>query len=62
MRVQNKLDRFNIVKDVVENLPQLGNRGSHLVQLMNNKLIEHKQYIHEFGEDLLEVANWQWHL
>lgn len=62
MRVQNKLDRFNLVKDVVENLPQLGNRGAHLVQLMNDKLVEHNQYIREVGEDLPEITNWQWHV
>lgn len=62
MRVQNKLDRFNLVKDVVQNLPQLGNRGAHLVQLMNDKIVEHNKYIRDFGEDLPEVAKWQWHV
>ncbi len=61
MRVQNEIDRFNLVKDVIMHLPQLGNKGSHLIQKMNDKLIEHKQYIAEYGQDLEEVRNWQWH-
>ncbi|MCR5587164.1 MAG: phosphoketolase family protein [Lachnospiraceae bacterium] len=60
MRVQNQIDRFNLVKDVVMHLPQLGNTGAHLIQKMNDKLIEHKQYIAEYGQDIEEVRNWEW--
>lgn len=60
MRVQNEIDRFSLVKNVIKYLPQLGNRGSHLIQVMNDKLVEHKQYIHEYGVDLPEVAQWKW--
>ncbi len=62
MRVQNEIDRFHLVKDVVESLPQLGNRGSYLIQEMNDKLVEHKQYIHEVGLDLPEIRDWKWDL
>ncbi len=61
MRVQNQLDRFDLVKDAIMHLPQLGNRGSFLIQKMNDKLVEHKQYIAEYGQDLEEIRNWQWH-
>ena len=47
MRVQNKIDRF---------------KGAHLIQKMNDKLIEHKQYIAEYGQDLEEIRNWEWHV
>jgi len=60
MRVQNDLDRFHLVMDVVYRLPQLGNRGASLIQKMKDKLIEHKQYIYEYGMDLPEVVNWKW--
>ena len=60
MRVQNEIDRFNLVKNVVYKLPQLGNTAAGLVQNMNDKLVEHKQYIARFGEDLPEVKNWKW--
>ncbi len=62
MRVQNEIDRFNLVKKVIMRLPQLGNRGAYLIQRMNDKLVEHKQYIHEYGQDLPEVRDWKWHL
>ena len=60
MRVQNKIDRFNLVKEALENLPQLGARAGRLYQQMNDKLIQHKTYIAEYGEDMPEVADWMW--
>ena len=61
MRVQNEIDRFNLVKDAIMHLPKLGNRGAYLIQKMNDKLVEHKQYIAEYGQDLEEIRDWEWH-
>lgn len=61
MRVQNEIDRFHLVDKVINNLPQLGNKGAYLQQMMRDKLVEHKQYIHDNGIDLPEVVNWKWH-
>lgn len=60
MRVQNEIDRFHLVMEMLKRLPQLGNTGSYLYQMMQDKLVEHKQYIHEVGLDLPEVRNWKW--
>lgn len=60
MRVLNRLDRWNLVMTAVSYLPQLGNRGAYLIQQMKDKLVEHKQYITEYGVDLPEVADWRW--
>jgi xylulose-5-phosphate/fructose-6-phosphate phosphoketolase len=60
MRVQNDIDRFHLVIDTVKRLPQLGNTASYLIQEMQDKLVEHRQYITTYGQDLPEVRNWQW--
>ncbi len=60
MRVQNELDRFHLVIDVVNHLPQLADRGASLKQLMEDRLIEHTEYINAHGEDLPEIRNWKW--
>ena len=60
IRVQNGLDRFHLVEDAVEQLPQLGSRGAYLKQNMRDKLVEHKAYIDQHGLDLPEVRNWKW--
>ena len=60
MRVQNDIDRFHLVMDVVYRLPQLGNRGAFLIQKMKDKLVEHKQYIDKYGMDMPEITEWKW--
>jgi xylulose-5-phosphate/fructose-6-phosphate phosphoketolase len=44
----------------VDNLSHLGSKGAYLKQVMRDKLIEHKHYIDEHGEDLPEIRNWKW--
>ena len=60
MVVMNELDRFNLVDDVIDRVPRLQNRSAHVKQALHNKLIEHKQYIREHGEDMPEIRNWKW--
>lgn len=60
MRVQNEIDRFHLVMDAIKYLPDLGNKTSSLYQYCKDKLVEHKQFIHEFGQDLDEIRNWKW--
>jgi xylulose-5-phosphate/fructose-6-phosphate phosphoketolase len=60
MTVLNEMDRFHLVIDVVNRLPQTGSRGIYLKQQLKDKLIDHKRYIDLHGEDLPEVRNWTW--
>ncbi len=60
MVVLNDLDRFHLVGDVIDRVPQFGNAAAYVKQEIRDKLIEHKRYITEYGEDMPEVRNWQW--
>jgi xylulose-5-phosphate/fructose-6-phosphate phosphoketolase len=58
--VQNEWDRFHLVQDVVDRLPDLGSKGAYWKQQMEDKLIEHKHFIDKHGEDLPEIQDWKW--
>jgi xylulose-5-phosphate/fructose-6-phosphate phosphoketolase len=60
MVVMNDLDRFQLVADVIDRVPQLGPKAAYAQQAIRDKLIEHKQYIAKHGEDLPEIRNWKW--
>jgi xylulose-5-phosphate/fructose-6-phosphate phosphoketolase len=60
MTVLNDLDRFHLVMDTIDRLPKTGDKGVYLKQRLEDKLIEHKQYICRHGQDMPEVRNWSW--
>ncbi|HVZ98529.1 MAG TPA: phosphoketolase family protein [Chitinophagaceae bacterium] len=60
MTVLNQLDRFDLVQDVVDRLPQLGDKASYLKEEMKDKLVEHYNYIRKHGTDMPEIKDWKW--
>jgi len=60
MAVRNDLDRYHLVMDVIDRVPMLGEAAADVRQALGDKLIEHKQYIRQRGEDMPEIREWQW--
>jgi xylulose-5-phosphate/fructose-6-phosphate phosphoketolase len=60
MTVLNDLDRFHLVMDVIDRVPGLATRCAHVKQDMRDKLVEHRQYVCEHGDDMPEVRDWVW--
>src|SRR4029450_977044 len=56
MCVLNDLDRFHLVQDVIDRVPQLGARAAYLKQDMRDAFIDHKEYIYEHGEEAPEIS------
>jgi xylulose-5-phosphate/fructose-6-phosphate phosphoketolase len=60
MCVRNDLDRYHLVSDVIDRVPQLGSKAAYAKQAIRNKLIDHKEYIAKFGDDMPEIIGWTW--
>jgi len=62
MVVRNDLDRFHLVGDVIDRVGKLGARAAYAKQFLRDKLLDHKNYIRRYGEDMPEIRNWKWNL
>jgi len=60
MVVRNDLDRFHLLGDVIDRVPKLSRAGAYVKQFVRDKLIEHREYITTYGEDMPEINNWKW--
>jgi xylulose-5-phosphate/fructose-6-phosphate phosphoketolase len=60
MAVRNQLDRFSLISDAIDRVPSLGERAAYAQQAIREKLIDHKHYIAQHGDDMPEIRDWQW--
>ncbi len=60
MAVLNEIDRFHLVNDVLDRVPRLGSRAAYAKQFIRDKLLDHKEYIRRYGQDMPEIRNWKW--
>jgi len=60
MVVLNRLDRFHLVEAAARHVPKLAPMAAYVVQAVRDKLIEHKDYIAQHGEDMPEIRDWGW--
>ena len=61
MCVLNEIDRFHLAEDVIPTrLPQLGSRAAYFKQAIHDKLIDHKEYINQHGDDMPAISGWKW--
>ncbi len=60
MTVRNNLDRYHIILNAVRRVPSLSGHAAYVTQMINDKLVEHKRYIAQHGQDMPEILNWKW--
>jgi len=60
MTVLNDMDRYHLVMDTIDRLPGTGDKGLQVKRMLQGKLVEHRAYIEDFGEDMPEIKNWVW--
>jgi xylulose-5-phosphate/fructose-6-phosphate phosphoketolase len=60
LTIQNQIDRFNLVIDVIDRVPKLGSAAAHVRERMKNAIIEHRNHAYEYGMDKPEIVNWKW--
>jgi xylulose-5-phosphate/fructose-6-phosphate phosphoketolase len=59
MTVLNELDRFHLAIGVVDRV-DAGGAGAQLKLRLQERLVEHRRYINQNGQDLPEVRDWRW--
>jgi xylulose-5-phosphate/fructose-6-phosphate phosphoketolase len=60
MCVLNELDRFHLFADVIDRIPGQGVRAAYAKQAIRDRLIEHREYIKRYGDDMPDVVGWRW--
>ena len=58
--MNNQIDRFNLVIDVIDRVPGLGSRAAHVKERMKDAILENRSYAHQHGIDAPEIRDWAW--
>jgi xylulose-5-phosphate/fructose-6-phosphate phosphoketolase len=56
----NGTSRFHLVRDVIDRVPRLREKASHLKDEIDNLIIDNMNYAHQHGADRPEISNWTW--
>ena len=62
LAMNNQIDRFNLVIDVIDRVTRLGSRAAHVKERMQEEILSHREYAHTHGMDAPEITNWRWTL
>ena len=62
LAMNNQIDRFNLVIDVIDRVPRLGSRAAHIKERMKEAILSHRHYAHRHGTDAPEIIDWRWTL
>ena len=62
LAMNNQIDRFNLVIDVIDRVPRLGSRAAHVKERMQEEILSHREYAHTHGMDAPEITHWRWSL
>jgi xylulose-5-phosphate/fructose-6-phosphate phosphoketolase len=60
LAMNNQIDRFNLVIDVIDRVPGLGSRAAHVKERMKDEILANRTYAHEHGMDSPTVTDWRW--
>lgn len=60
LAINNQVDRFNLVIDVIDRVPKLGSAAVYVRERMKNEIINNRNYAHKHGIDQPEIVNWKW--
>jgi xylulose-5-phosphate/fructose-6-phosphate phosphoketolase len=60
--MNNQIDRFNLVIDVIDRVPRLGSRAAHVKERMQEEILSHLEFAHTHGMDAPDITNWRWTL
>jgi xylulose-5-phosphate/fructose-6-phosphate phosphoketolase len=62
LAMNNQIDRFSLVIDVIDRVPRLGSRAAHVKERMKESILAHRAYAHEHGIDAPQLTEWRWGL